>query len=135
MAERFHRARNRIGVARWSQGDFLTVDQAFDAGSWRRTEEKLVSASQADFPPDWVIEEIVGEGDKVSSHFTWRYTHRGEFFGVPATGIQITVKGMVVERVGTFEIANRSYPKPIRFRHRGPSRFSLYSATSRRAKN
>jgi predicted ester cyclase len=26
-------------------------------------------------------------------------THRGEFFGVPATGKQITVKGMVVDRV------------------------------------
>ena len=41
----------------------------------------------------------MGEGDKVFSRFTWHGTHRGEFFGVPATGKQITVKGMVVDRV------------------------------------
>jgi SnoaL-like polyketide cyclase len=41
----------------------------------------------------------VGEGDKVFSRFTWHGTHRGEFFGVPATGRQITVKGTVVDRV------------------------------------
>ena len=42
---------------------------------------------------------MVGEGEKVFSHFTWHGTHRGEFFGVPATGKQITVKGMVADRV------------------------------------
>ena len=42
---------------------------------------------------------MVGEGEKVFSRFTWRGTHRGEFFGVPATGKQIKVKGMVVDRV------------------------------------
>jgi predicted ester cyclase len=47
----------------------------------------------------WVIEEMVGEGDKVFSRFTWHGTHRDEFFGVPATGKRITVKGMVVDRV------------------------------------
>ena len=46
-----------------------------------------------------VIEERVAEGDKVFSRFTWHGTHRGEFFGVRATGRQITVKGMVVDRV------------------------------------
>lgn len=39
------------------------------------------------------------EGDKVFSRFTWHGAHRGEFFGVHATGRQITVKGMVVHRV------------------------------------
>jgi SnoaL-like polyketide cyclase len=42
---------------------------------------------------------LVGEEEKVFSRFTWHGTHRGEFFGVPATGKQITVKGMVVDRV------------------------------------
>jgi len=42
----------------------------------------------------WVIEEMVGEGEKVFSRFTWRGTHHGEFFGVPGTGRQITVKGV-----------------------------------------
>jgi predicted ester cyclase len=46
-----------------------------------------------------VIEEMVGEKDKVFSRFTWHGTHPGEFFCVPGTGKQITVKGMVVDRV------------------------------------
>jgi hypothetical protein len=29
----------------------------------------------------------------------WRGTHRAEFFGVPATGRQITVEGMVIDRL------------------------------------
>ena len=33
------------------------------------------------------------------NRFTWHGTHHGVFFGVPATGRQITVKGMVVDRV------------------------------------
>ena len=41
----------------------------------------------------------MGEEDKVFSRFTWHGTHRGEFFGAPATGKHITVKGMVVDRV------------------------------------
>ena len=40
-----------------------------------------------------VIEEMLGEGEKVFSRFTWHGTQRCEFFGVPATGKQITVKG------------------------------------------
>ena len=42
-----------------------------------------------------------GDGGRrgLFGRFTWRGTHRGEFFGVPATERQITVKGMVVDRV------------------------------------
>ena len=46
-----------------------------------------------------VIEEMLGEGEKVFSRFTWHGTQRSEFFGVPTTGKQITVKGMVVDHV------------------------------------
>jgi steroid delta-isomerase-like uncharacterized protein len=62
--------------------------------------KQVISAFRTALPDiHWVIEETVGEGDKVFSRFTWHGTHRGEFFGVPATGKQITVKGMVVDRV------------------------------------
>jgi len=36
----------------------------------------------------------------------WHRTHRGEFCGVPATGRQITVKGMVVDRVVAGKMAD-----------------------------
>ncbi len=62
--------------------------------------KQVIAAFRTAFPDiHWVIEEMVGEGDKVFSRFTWHGTHRSEFFGVPATGREIAVKGMVVDRV------------------------------------
>jgi len=31
--------------------------------------------------------------------FTWYGTHQGTFMGIPATGRQVAVKGMVIDRV------------------------------------
>jgi steroid delta-isomerase-like uncharacterized protein len=62
--------------------------------------KQVIAAFRTAFPDiHWVIDEMLGEGGKVFSRFTWHGTHRGEFFGVPATGRQISVKGMVVDRV------------------------------------
>jgi steroid delta-isomerase-like uncharacterized protein len=36
------------------------------------------------------IEYQVAEGDKVVSRYTWSGTHQGEYFGVPATGKQVS---------------------------------------------
>ncbi len=47
----------------------------------------------------FTIEEQVAEGDKVVSRFTWRGTHRGEFFGVPPTSKQVAVPGIVIDRI------------------------------------
>jgi predicted ester cyclase len=33
------------------------------------------------------------------SRFTWYGTHQGTFMGIPATGRQVAVKGMVIDRV------------------------------------
>ena len=44
--------------------------------------KQVISVRTAFRDIHWVIEEMVGEGDKVFSRFTWCGTHRGEFFGV-----------------------------------------------------
>ena len=51
--------------------------------------------------PDLVFatEEQVSEGDKVASRFEWTGTHQGEFLGVPATGRQVRVWGIVIDRL------------------------------------
>lgn len=48
-----------------------------------------------------VIDEMVVEERQGISRFTWHGTHHGEFFCVPATGRQITVKGRDIDRVVT----------------------------------
>jgi hypothetical protein len=52
--------------------------------------KQVIAALRTAFPDiHWVTEEeMVGEGDKVFSRFTWHGSHRGEFFGAPATGRQ-----------------------------------------------
>jgi predicted ester cyclase len=44
------------------------------------------------------IEDQITEGDKVAWRFTTRGTHTGEFMGIPPTGKQVTVTGMVCSR-------------------------------------
>jgi steroid delta-isomerase-like uncharacterized protein len=80
--------------------DFVELDPLPGQQQGREGLKQVIAALRTAFPDiQWIIEEMVGEEDKVFSRFTWRGTHRGEFFGVPATGRQITVKGMVVDRV------------------------------------
>ncbi|MEP7355255.1 MAG: ester cyclase [Acidobacteriota bacterium] len=45
------------------------------------------------------IQEQVSEGDKVVSRFEWTGTHSGEFLGVLATGRQVRVWGVVIDRL------------------------------------
>jgi len=80
--------------------DFVELDPLPGQQQGREGLKQVIGAFRAAFPDiHWEIEEMLGEGDKVFSRFTWHGTHSGEFFGVPATGRQISVKGMVVDRV------------------------------------
>ena len=45
------------------------------------------------------IEELVAEGDKVCARATTRGTHRGTFFGIPATGKAVTMSGLTMVRI------------------------------------
>jgi len=47
----------------------------------------------------WTIDEQLGEADKVLTRFTWTGTQKGEFFGVPASGKNVSVWGMVIDRL------------------------------------
>ena len=51
--------------------------------------------------PDWysTAEELIAEGDGVAERWTGRGTHRGEFQGIPPTGKQVAVPGVVFYRI------------------------------------
>ena len=62
----------------------------------------------ADFPDAHVeIEDIVADGDKVAYRYRTRATHRGEFQGIPPTGLPIEVVGFVIDRIEDGRIAER----------------------------
>ncbi|MCQ3973778.1 MAG: hypothetical protein DPW09_10070 [Anaerolineae bacterium] len=46
----------------------------------------------------WVEEDLMAEGDKVVGRYTFHGTHQGEFFGIPATGKQVTVSNIHIMR-------------------------------------
>jgi steroid delta-isomerase-like uncharacterized protein len=45
------------------------------------------------------IEELITSGDKVIVRFTARGTHKGEFYGIPATGNMIELSGIAIFRI------------------------------------
>ena len=45
------------------------------------------------------IEDLIAEGDKVTTCYTGRGTHRGEFLGVPPTGKQASWTGIEIDRI------------------------------------
>ena len=51
--------------------------------------------------PDWqtTIEDLIAEGDKVVVRITQRGTHQGTFFGLAATGKQVSVTGVAIFRL------------------------------------
>lgn len=46
----------------------------------------------------YTIEDMVAEGDRIATRWTLRGTHQGEFFGIPATGNQVSVEGIHILR-------------------------------------
>jgi steroid delta-isomerase-like uncharacterized protein len=60
----------------------------------------ILRVMRSAFPDlDFSVKEQIAEGDKVASRFEWTGTHRGEFLGVPATGRQVRVWGVVIDRL------------------------------------
>lgn len=62
--------------------------------------QDVLRGMRSAFPDlEFLIQEQIAEHDKVASRFVWTGTHRGEFLGVPATGRQVRVWGMVIDRL------------------------------------
>ncbi len=57
--------------------------------------QQMISAFP-DFAVD--VEQLVADDDKVAFAYTITGTHRGEFFGVPATGRRIRARGLQISR-------------------------------------
>lgn len=61
---------------------------------------EIIAMMRSGFPDiQWTLEEVIAEGDKIAARFTMRGTHKGPFFGVPATGKPIQVQAMNIYRL------------------------------------
>ena len=60
----------------------------------------ILRSMRSAFPDlNFAIKEQIAEGDKVASRFEWAGTHQHDFLGVPATGRQVRVWGIVIDRL------------------------------------
>ena len=54
---------------------------------------------QKSTPGYHTVDDLIAEGDKVAARITGYGTHEGELFGIPRTGKEIRLSGIVVWRI------------------------------------
>ena len=80
--------------------NFVELDPFPGQGPARQGLKDVLGVFIAGFPDmHWTIEEQIAEEDKVMTRFTWTGSQQGAFMGIPATGKQVKVKGVVIDRV------------------------------------
>ena len=45
-----------------------------------------------------VIEDTIAEGERLAARYSFAAIHKGDFLGIPATGREVTLKGMTILR-------------------------------------
>jgi steroid delta-isomerase-like uncharacterized protein len=87
--------------------DFVELDPLPGQVQGREGLKAVLGALHSAFPDmHWVVKEMVAEGEKVVTRFVWTGTHRGPFFGIPATGRSVEVKGVVIDRLEVGKMAD-----------------------------
>jgi steroid delta-isomerase-like uncharacterized protein len=80
--------------------DFVELDPLPGQRQGREGLKEVVGMLRTAFPDmHWVVEEMIAEGEKVVTRFTWTGTQQGTFMGIPATGRSVVVKGVVIDRI------------------------------------
>ena len=80
--------------------DFVELDPLPGQRQGREGLKEVVGMLRTAFPDmHWVVDEMIAEGEKVVTRFTWTGTQQGTFMGIPATGKNVVVKGVVIDRI------------------------------------
>jgi steroid delta-isomerase-like uncharacterized protein len=87
--------------------NFIELDPLPGQQQGREGLKEVIAMMRAGFPDiHWVTDEAIASGDKVVSRFTWTGTHRGPFLGIPPTGKNVAVKGVVIDRLSAGKMAD-----------------------------
>jgi steroid delta-isomerase-like uncharacterized protein len=105
----------RILTEFWQKGDASVLDEllAVDCVNHEQSvseqrgreackqwAEGVRQANRQAFPDfDIALDDLIAEGNQVAKRWTFRGTHRGEFNGIPATGKQVTMRGITLYRL------------------------------------
>jgi predicted ester cyclase len=86
------------------------IDHSLPPGLPRTREgtRQAISMTLMAFPDlNFVVEDIIAEGDKVVTRYTTRGTQRGSLGRFPPTGRQVAVPGIVIARIADGKIVEQ----------------------------
>lgn len=87
--------------------DFVELDPLPGQAQGRQGLKDVIAMLRSAFPDiHWIVAESIASGDKVVSRFSWTGTHRGPFLGIPPTGKNVLVKGVVIDRLVSGQMAD-----------------------------
>jgi|SRR5690242_11975764 steroid delta-isomerase-like uncharacterized protein len=99
-------------------GDFSSLDEVVSSNytyfeptlgtiAGRDGYRTLVSMYRNAFPDlTLTVDEQIAEGDTVVTRWTAHGTHQGELFGIPGTGKEVSVQGIVISRIDNGQLAD-----------------------------
>jgi steroid delta-isomerase-like uncharacterized protein len=99
----------------WGKGDFEAERELLSAnvidhnpipafGTGFEGHHQVLAMFQNAFDGQVTLEDVIAEGDRVVDRWTFHGTHRGELFGIPATGKQVTFTGIDISRIENGQI-------------------------------
>jgi len=94
----------------WSKGNMVEIDELFatdfvfhypSPGVEPNLEgyKQWVTMTGNVCPGTYTIEDMIAEGDKVTTRWNFSGTHKGELMGVAPTGKQVTMTGISIIRI------------------------------------
>jgi len=119
MSEENKTVVRRVVDELWNRGKVEVIDELYapdyrdgsaglppDITPDREGQKQFVQMFRGAFP-DIVgtVEDEIAAGDKVVIRWSVEGTHRGEFFGIPATGKRIAISGTSVYRIAGGQVA------------------------------
>ncbi len=120
MSEQNKELVRRYNDQYWGQGNEALADELFaenlvdhdppgtDLPAGREGMKQALKAFRSAFPDlKTTAEHVLAEGDTVVLRWTAQATHEGELIGLPATGKQVTLRGIDILRIENGQIAER----------------------------
>lgn len=79
--------------------DFVDNSPQFGSSTDKEGFKRTVAIVQTAFSQQYVVEQLVIEGNMFVGIWQATVTHRGEFLGIPATNKQFTVSGITAYKI------------------------------------